>query len=550
MHLASEEIAVLLYSDPSRALEALRAAASLRLFDDHEDAELSPPASDPPRPPLREEGEILLHLVACPRCRRRLSEVLLTPASPEEVFHSPALLEITSALEAEVTRFRRQEQNAALPLLEELLRIPAQDRLEALQEDQTAFRHAGIAELLVDRAQEAMPQDLADARHLAFLATAILEALPETPRHSRLLAMAYCTVADVERRRGVLDASDELLANAVRQLAGDELLHRSRARFCLILGYQRRDQGRIDEALALFERARRIAEELGADDEQAQASLALGWLLLDEFEGDGSLEPLWEAYNLLDASRLEDVLSAVHGLLIACHAAGDPDAVPELLTVLEGLRDLLPPSLGEIRVLRVLAQLDAARGDHVRAEVGFGTVFRRLASGGYPLDAAAAALELARHVLERNYSSNQESLSSLLSQLREVELPPHVEPVVHFAISFAQRLKGYYLEALASAEIWLQRARVNPSLPYLPLAEPLLLVSWNQMSAAKRLQAADAAGVELSSSHSRIERPEPLNLSGRRLLAWTHEALTGQRIVFPEGRRQEDDTQVNSPGVP
>lgn len=539
MHLDVRELAAVLFEDlGEQSQQDLEAALSFRLEEAADGSESAPPA------PLRPRTEILRHLMACPRCRRRVVQVLEIPAEPEEKPEHQsvlAILFVESELEQRAAGLRRAARPEDETLLAELLRIPPVERLAALEDSAGRFLSPGLAEILISGADREMSADrLSEARHLAFLASSILENLPATTRHRRLLSIAYCAVADIQRRCGVFDGAEDLLATAARHSADDYLLDRSRARLCRSLALLRQDQGRIDEALALLERSRWISNELGADEEQAQAALALGWLLLEQFEPQAALEPLWEAYNLLDEARSRDLLSALHALLLANAEGGNSEALPELLTVLRGASRFLPESEKDVGIARIEAQIAAAQGDHLRALSGFVDVFRRLSEKRLPVDAAAAALVLVRHTLEKDLPSNRETSREVLRQLNDLDLPPEVEEVVNFAIGFALKFPdGYFMEALVSAELWLQRARFNPQFPYFPLADPEALVAWNRTSNQERKTLADDAGVELLLRHGRHDLK---SLRDRRLVAWTHEARTGKRIVFPDYRSQDDDT--------
>lgn len=257
MHLTAKELAPLFLEDRPDA-------ATLDAFTP-EGGE-----GDFQRPEIRKRGPILLHLTACPRCRRRLASLLQQPeGQPEEDPASPPplglqVLSLVSEIQDRDSRRLTKEEPANRALVDKLLRIPQPERLRFIEEAPQPFLSTGVAGLLIQLAEKAMAEArLADARHLAFLATSLLEAMPDSIRASKLLVLGYCVIADVEMHRGVHDTPEELLQQAVRQTSHDQLLDRSRARLSLSLGRLRQNQGRIDEALALFERAQRIQRSWG-----------------------------------------------------------------------------------------------------------------------------------------------------------------------------------------------------------------------------------------------------------------------------------------------
>lgn len=81
-----------------------------------------------------------------------------------------------------------------------------------------------------------------------------------------------------------------------------------RATFCLALAGQREAEGRHEEALALYERAASLFEDLGDVDQQAMAWIAEGELYLRLGEHAKALE-CFDSAGLLAAEGLEPTLA-------------------------------------------------------------------------------------------------------------------------------------------------------------------------------------------------------------------------------------------------
>ncbi|HEX9944275.1 MAG TPA: tetratricopeptide repeat protein [Thermoanaerobaculia bacterium] len=502
------------------------------------------------------EGE-LAHLLACPRCRRRLASVLdepvleeaggaageLRPPAPGDG-RSTALVDrvLARALEIHHLEQRRSlaDVHQTYGLYAELLNVPPQARREVLEAD-ARFRSPDLAELLLAAADEAAADDPLRSHHLAGLAMAVLERVAATARLRRLQAVAYCALAEADRRRGRVDTAEDLLKAAMDELRNDPILTEARARLCRTLAAVRQDQGRLDEALGLFARARAMAEELAADDELAKAGLAEGWLLLAEDEPDAAVPRLREAFNLTAVEREPyQTLSALHGLALAYAEQAREDVLPTLYAFLDAMGEYLVKPLDEVRVRWVRSQVDWRLGERDRALAGLAEVFQRFVAAGLAVEAATAGLELARRRLESGVSPAAaeplEEIARALAPLAPGKLPAHLAAVVEFALLFPRRgQSGYYMDVLSSATAYVERAQFNSRLPFFPLSDPDLVLAWTELAPAQRQKAAAAAGVALE------EGGEPLKAGDLARIAWTHEALTGVRILVPDEPGPEDD---------
>jgi tetratricopeptide (TPR) repeat protein len=502
-------------------------------------------------------GKPLRHLLTCARCRRRINPVLFDLDSPEEEVvsalgedggdagaissagHSdaPAFQEalLLRALElAEAEGQKRPESPEARRSFRDLLAVPPELRLEAIA-TQTRFHDLAVAELLLAAARESTSDDPLQCRHLASLVTTILEALGETARGSRLQAEASGLLGEAERRSGRLDLAEDFFKEAAYGLRNQPLILESRVRLCRSWASLRQEQGRVDEALGLLERASTVAEELGGFRELALSRLAYGWLLLDELDTERAILPFQEALSLFDSEvDLQPIFSALHGLALAYGELGDDAHLGEILSGLDELAPRLADPLDPVRIRWIKARVAWRRMESGRAVSDLEEVFDALVAEGPGPEAAVAGLELARMVAERDLdptslSGTLERIAQRLFALPPDRLAPHLLPVLRFALRFPARRSGAYLDVLLGATSYVERARFNPESPYHPTPDPDLILVWNDLSGSQRRQAAEAAQVEVDRDGY------PRRSTDQLLISWTHEALTGVRILVPVG---------------
>lgn len=163
----------------------------------------------------------------------------------------------------------------AEPLLEELLAAATPQALDRLL-DQERFHSLDLAELLLRRSAEAQLQAPADAARLAQLAGHLAPHLAPAEGADGLLARARCLQGNALRLDGEPELAAEAFVSAVPALqeAADHAV------FSRGLGLVRWEQGRPDEALALFKYAGILFGE-EAPAERDKARLLAGVLLAE-----------------------------------------------------------------------------------------------------------------------------------------------------------------------------------------------------------------------------------------------------------------------------
>lgn len=497
-------------------------------------------------------SEPLAHLLACARCRRRLSGLVVDPGAPEEGLDaggpvpageaSPRTSQrvLLRAIELAQAAEGRGEAEEDRRHFDELLRLTPDQRTSAIG-SQRCFQTLGLAEILVSAARQDLDDDPRRSRHLAGLAVFLLERLEETAGRRQLGAAATVLLAEVERRVGRPEVAEDLLKQAAAELQDEPLALEARISLCRSWAALRRDQGRLDEALALLERASAIAEELGSYEELARLRLTEGWLLFEELEPERALLPLGEALaHLESAEDPHALLSAFQALALIYAEIGDDSRLAEVETRIEALGPRFLDPLDQVRVRWVQARIHLANSQREAAIALLEEVFNRLAAEGPGHEAALAGLELARSLAEAEEGSTRpdafREIASVLADLPPDRLPSHLVPPILFALRLAAQREGAFQDALLAASVYAERARFNPERVFHPTSDPDLFLVWHDLTPRQRRQAAEAAGVDVDAAG------EPRSREDLRLISWTHEALTGVRIEIPEGPGDDDGT--------
>jgi tetratricopeptide (TPR) repeat protein len=472
--------------------------------------------------------EPLAHLLDCPNCRRRLRELLAEDDLPDPKLAALAqtiLSRAASQVARDEVRLAAETTRAAV-LFDGLLRLPFEHQADAV--DDAEFSSPGFAQHLILKAEEEV-EDPGRIFHFANLSLTLLERMPPGPDILRLRARALCLVATAQRRRGQADVAADTLHHTAELLDVEPLTAQPRALFCTTLAAVRADQHRVDEALALLERACAIAESNGEWLELAKARLAEGWLLLDELDPDEALLALRECVALIDAAAQPELaFSAFHALALTHATLGRREDLEENLASLGKLRQYLPDRIHALRHRWIHAQALWQLGEARTAITRLRRVFSGLIEEDRPLEAAMVALELSSWALESPPQKTRmlaELLDALEPAAADQRLPPWIWSVVSFTLRFAQALRGAFLTLILSALRYVQHAQFNSYLVFYPLPDPESIVDWSDLSIAARQETEAAAGLNLAGRCP--ESPEE-----RQLFAWAHETLTGARVRF------------------
>ncbi|MDP9120142.1 MAG: hypothetical protein M3O15_02055 [Acidobacteriota bacterium] len=342
-------------------------------------------------PPLR---ETLGHLLCCEPCAAAALEALATQEAPAGTrYDEPGILAraVLQRVAQELFLPRpsadsRGSEVQAQELFDDLLHLPAASRREAIAQDRR-FHSAELARLLVLEGEDLLPDDVPEALALADLALAVTRPLlgenPATPV-LEAAARAWCLRGEVLRLQGDRVHCHGALRKAESLLESEALATPERGLLCRRLGLLSADEGRIDEALALLQRAADLFAEAGDDQELGKALADRGRLLLEEIDARAAVLPLRAALALLDPeSHLTPALAARRDLCLCYTELGRQGEAAEL--VREGRRQLAGITGAALR-----------NADPGRAAQLLSSTHSALLAEGAGFEAAQVTLELAR----------------------------------------------------------------------------------------------------------------------------------------------------------
>lgn len=419
--------------------------------------------------------DLVGHLLACPLCRARAlrhhpGERALTAAARDL-----AALEYSALwphLEAERARDVQRvaaEREQAAPLLDELLSLPEQERRERGVND-PRFRSYPLARKLIELTltPPAGESGVPFGRLALDIAHALAGSRPAKPLLlSDLAAAAHGALGEALRRMGALGAAEAALLEAARELTVAILVDNdTRPFFCQTLASLRRDQNRLDEALALFGHAAELWRDLGFGEAEASAWLEQGELALLE-----ALDPA-RALAAFDTAATVPGLSgrlaflAFSGVLRSLAALDRPEEALHLLVLRKELHRFAPGSYEALELSALEGRLERQRGRLGLARRRLTEAFRGLLrSTAFP-EAVQAGVELLRTLLldRQGREKLPQVTAEILALARTDKLAPEVREAVLFCLE--RKVDSRFPRLLRSLAEYLERSRLRPRLSF------------------------------------------------------------------------------------
>lgn len=232
-------------------------------------SEILPPAGT-------REARSLSHLLLCERCADAALTVLQAPAERPAQGSYDVGFERAAAKVAQTHEWLLERRRQAEALAAELALLSPRDQVEKVL-TLSRLQPWEVAGALLDHGRQVVARSPGLAKHLAGLAELALTAIPPEDDGARLAQLSLeraCLLADAAIHLGELGAAEAALTAAVAQLFSRSR-PQDRAFFCLTLAGLRRAQGRLDEDLALLQRAadlyQRAEDDVGAGEALAMA---------------------------------------------------------------------------------------------------------------------------------------------------------------------------------------------------------------------------------------------------------------------------------------
>ncbi|HYG65701.1 MAG TPA: hypothetical protein VEL74_24165, partial [Thermoanaerobaculia bacterium] len=337
-------------------------------------------------------GAELLHLLTCPECREAAAAVLRAgdgvPGVPV-----PDYDPMFRRLEANLVHLEeeRRRYGEAARLATELCSLPPKERERAVKS--LRFARADVLNALLregEARQEAAP---AEAVVLGRLAIGLAGRLswPDAGQKAAARARALILTAGFCRLAGQESLAAVLLRRAVPWLVEP----RVRGDYCRTLALLRWQQGRTEEAIALFQRGARVLDEAGLPEEAARCKVPLGLLYTEQGAVRRALE-MFLSMELLDPHARPGL--AARACLALALGLVDIDMAADARAALRGAHRIygqIRADLEQVRVYWLEGRVLASLGETEQALALMEQIFAKLFAEGLVAEAAVAGVELA-----------------------------------------------------------------------------------------------------------------------------------------------------------
>ncbi len=401
-----------------------------------------------------EKDPALLHLLTCPACREWATHRLLQDLGIGEVL--PGYDGMWNRLEGRLPWMVEEAERRNLiaeALLVELLGAPQGERERTLQDPR--FHSLDLLELLLEASQEAQPEDCERSEALAALAAQLTGRLRN--EMGETISALYLTRAAILRgnalrMRGNLVPAEDALGRAAHFLCWP-FESWDRAAYCRALGLLRWEQGRLDEAAALFRyAARSFAEDHLPREEGACLALA-GLLHLEQRQMKAAVRCLQTGRATLDPEA-RPWLTVRAGLSLALVLAdlGQVDRAQAVLKETWTHYSRVRDEREHVRICWLEGKICARIGRREEAEHILSAVRRKLISEYSLPEAMLCSLDLAVLLVEAGRGAE---VPQLLPDIEETFAAESA------GLDAARRVYGSFLSSSESAQTMSREAAAS-----------------------------------------------------------------------------------------
>lgn len=429
-----------------------------------------------------ESEECLEHLIRCPACQTRLRSLMhsqpegladkVVPLERRRAVpadYDPALDRLSQSL-ARIQSAYEKERVEAVGLYSELMQHPP-ERWPLLVRNCPRFHTWGLCELLLRRSREQNFYHAALGEGLALATVELLDRLDATYYGNEALedlrARAWAFVANSRRIKADLRGAEEAFALAFAYLKRGTHEPMDRAIILDLKASLLRAQRRFGKALHLLHRASRIFLELGERHRAGRVLVKMSTVHHYAGEPERAIPLLYQALDLIDASREPRLLLvAWHNLIDDLAETGQFMEAQKLAAKARPFYvqfhqpwALNPRKWVEGKIARGLGQQKQAEALFVAARDGF------LAEGA-AYDTALVSLDLA------SLYAGQGRMAEL-KRLAEEVVPIFSSRLIHrealAALSYwrqAVEAERACVDLVTGVAAFLKRARHNPELRF------------------------------------------------------------------------------------
>jgi tetratricopeptide (TPR) repeat protein len=473
-----------------------------------------------------------LHLLACGGCRAKALSLLEDETDPELPLPDPFWARVQPLIASQREESRR-DRAAAGPLYDELIGHSPEERSRIVRRE-PRFHSPGLVRLLLTASEETKEADPDQAEPLAGLALEIAQMLPLRAGEitlAELRTRAWCEIGDLRRMRGDLVGAGKAFRRAARQLAAESLDAQGRAILCRFLARLRKDQNRIDEAVALYGRAAVLFDTLEDFTELGETLIEEAELRHRELDPEGARSIFRAAMSLIEAQRFpRAALRARYGFALCCADLGRPAEAEEILAEGRKIRGGLADPPGELRELWIRAQVAERRSDFAGAAEILRRVIEGLIAEGAVYDAALATLELAGLYVELGSGEELSRLRGGIVPLRALHDRHRAAwETLSFALAYSARGDRKSVLFLEKAAKYLKRIRYDPDLHFHSWLKAPGGIEWDELDPALRRQLCEQAGL---GSNLAERRGDQIDTAVQERINQALEVLSGLRVHF------------------
>lgn len=306
-----------------------------------------------------------------------------------------------------------EEDEARKDLKRFFSRVPAPKRSITVRRAHKHYRGSLFGTLLLEEARLAIPDDPAESLSLAEAALISAERTHLKAPDPQVRVPALAVRGNAKRALGRLREAEADLQEARRFLDAsglDDLLVAAELDF--YLGSLRKDQSRLEEALRHLERAAALYPLLGDLEKTAATFVKLGIVHHRLHRFDAAITATEEALKLLEAESPDWLRAYAHfNLALFLHSLGAVDQAEEEL---DSHLDLISAA-GQSLVFRagwLRARIAWSREELGKAERLFRETYRTAVERGIPFDTGLVSLELALVHLVKGRTSQVRKLAT------------------------------------------------------------------------------------------------------------------------------------------
>lgn len=406
----------------------------------------------------------LQHLLSlCPLCRREFERFRRDAAVRTRADAAMA----SAAFGAQVAQLEQKHRQAKRDL-QDLLKLPQEERTGRIKRSRSRFRGSHLALLLLEQSDRRLIKDAREAYRFSELARIVMQQSPYDQEMLGILALAVASMANASRVGGNTRRAEEHFSHA-RYLVTDHGVTDPTilARIDDLEGSLRKDQRRLSEAEELLTRAVMFYQLADSRVDMARVLVNLGATYNLQGRTDQAIEVTRAALDELSDEREPRLyMNGRYNLALFLVESGEPGQAAEVLDADSDLYKRYPEPWVQLRLIGLRGKIAQARGDFAAAEAAFVRMRDGFLEEGHGYDAAVVSMDLALLYLRQGRTAELKTLArEMLPIFRSQDV--HREAVAALVL-FQEAVREEQITAAFVRELaaYLDAARTDPTLRF------------------------------------------------------------------------------------